>query len=232
MSGGVLQPRDGAVDNAQLTDALASIASGHPRIRVVREAAVRLEVQTDSVAVTGAARTRITGGRLVLAAGAWSGGLEGLPRSLPVRPVRGQLCTVRGAPLRHVILAPDAYMVTRSGDRTLVGSTMEEVGFEVGTTPDAIDAMRAAAASVCPALGSAPVIDAWSGLRPVTPDLLPILGPDPEYPALLYACGHSRNGILLAPITAAATCAAVLGETPPWDLAPFAIERFISAVIK
>jgi len=99
-----------------------------------------------------------------------------------------------------------------------------------GDKPRAIELLRRAAGASCPPLGDAAVIEAWSGLRPVTPDLLPILGADPEFPALVYACGHSRNGILLAPITAAVTRAAALGENPQWDLSPFGIARFTASM--
>jgi glycine oxidase len=208
-TGAVLYPRDGAVDNVRLTEALASITSRHPRIHEVREAAVRVHPRRDSAKIACEAGARVEAERVVVAAGAWSGGLEGLPRAIPVRPIRGQICAIHGAPLRHVVLGPEVYMVSRNGDRTLVGSTMEDVGFDVRTTPAAVDALRRAAARICPSLAEAAPIDAWSGLRPVTPDLLPILGPDPEYPTLIYACGHSRNGILLAPITAAITTALI-----------------------
>jgi glycine oxidase len=225
-SGGVLYPRDGAVDNVSLTNALASILSRHPRARIVRAPATRLSVDTEPAMVTTSDGTRIRSDRIVLAAGAWAAAIEGLPRHLPVRPLRGQICAVRGLPLRHVVLAPDAYLVGRGRDRTLVGSTMEDVGFDAATTPSGLKTLRAAAGVACPALDGAPLIEAWSGLRPATPDLLPILGADPDRPSLIYACGHSRNGILLAPLTAAVLGAILAGEAPGWDLSPFGIGRF------
>jgi glycine oxidase len=228
-AGGVFYPRDGAVDNVRLTEALASIVSRHRLVRVVHDAAVRLDLRSDSVAAVCESGDRLEGERLVLAAGAWSARVEGLPRPIPIRPVRGQICAVRGTPLRHVVLGQEIYMVSRGGDRTLVGSTMEDVGFDARTTPAAIEWLRRTAGLACPALADAPLLDAWSGLRPGTPDLLPILGPDPEYPALIYACGHSRNGILLAPITAAAMAAMIRGDAPAWDLSPFSVARFVEA---
>jgi glycine oxidase len=225
-AGGVFFPRAGAVDNRRLTDALSSIVERHPRARIVREAAVRLSLESTSPLVTGNAGTRVQGDRVVLAAGAWSGAIHGLPRPLPVRPLRGQICTIRGAPLRHVVLGRDVYMVGRGGDRTLVGSTMEDVGFDPRTTDAGIEWLHRAAAAACTPLAGETVLDAWSGLRPATPDLLPILGFDREYPRLIYACGHSRNGILLAPITAQAIIALAASGEPAWDLAPFAIDRF------
>lgn len=225
-AGGLLYPQDGAVDNVRLTDGLASIVERHPRVRIMSDAAVRIALGSKSRAVIGASGARVHAGCIVLAAGAWTGAIEGLPRPIPVRPLRGQICTVRTAPLRHVVLGADLYMVSRNGDRTLIGSTMEDVGFDAATTTAAIDGLCRGAVTACPALGGQTVLEAWSGLRPATPDLLPILGVDPEYPGLIYACGHSRNGILLAPITAAITSAIAAGEDPTWDLSPFSIGRF------
>jgi glycine oxidase len=225
-AGGVLYPHDGAVDNVRLTNALASIVERHPRVRVVREAALRVALDSPSLTVIGASGGRVEAAHLVLAAGAWSGAVDGLPRRIPVRPLRGQICTVATAPLRHVVLGPDVYMVSRNGDRTLVGSTMEEAGFDVGTTAAAIDGLRRGAVAACPSLGRQSVLEAWSGLRPATPDLLPILGADPDHHGLIYACGHSRNGILLAPITAAVATAIAAGDDLKWDLSPFSIGRF------
>ena len=224
--GALLHPRDGAVDNVRLTDALASIVSASGRVRTLQEPVIRVRVGAEAAAAVTGNGTRIAGRRLVLAAGAWAGLLQGLPRPLPVRPMRGQMCVVRGAPLRHVVLASDAYMVSRGGDRTLIGSTMEDVGFDPATSPAAIFALHGAAARVCPAIGEQPVVGSWSGLRPATPDLLPVLGADRDCPALVYACGHSRNGILLAPITAAVIRGIVLDGAAGWDVGPFSIGRF------
>jgi glycine oxidase len=225
-AGGLFHPRDGAVDNVRLTEALTRIVERDPRIRVVRHAATRIDVDSAQASVATASGGSVEASQVVLAAGAWAGAIDGLPRSVPVRPLRGQLCSVQTAPLRHVVLSGDMYMVTRGGDRTLIGSTMEEVGFETGTTSQGIQALRRGAAAACPTLGDQPLVDAWSGLRPATPDLLPILGPDPDYPRLIYACGHSRNGILLAPITGAVIASIAAAEDPSWDLGPFSIARF------
>jgi glycine oxidase len=225
-TGGVLYPRDGAVDNVRLTEALGSIVERLPRVRVVHEAALRIELDSASGAAIGVSGTRVKGAHIVLAAGAWSGLVHGLPRPVPVRPLRGQVCTVATTPLRHVVLGSDVYMVSRNGDRTLIGSTMEEAGFDAAITTPAIEGLRRAAVAACPSLGKQRVIEAWSGLRPATPDLLPILGVEPHHDRLIYACGHSRNGILLAPLTATVTAAIAAGDDPGWDLTPFSIARF------
>jgi glycine oxidase len=161
----------------------------------------------------------------VLAAGAWSPLIEGLPRPLPVEPLRGQMISLAASPVRHVVYGHDGYLVPR-GDMTLVGATMEHVAFDVSTTAEGVAGLRAAAAELCPALAGLPVAKAWAGLRPVSPDFLPIIGRDPDSPSLIYACGHSRNGVLMAPLTADCVAALLVGETPPASLAAFGIERF------
>jgi glycine oxidase len=170
----------------------------------------------------------VSAGRVVLAAGAWSASIPGVPHTLPVEPVRGQMLSVGTAPLGHVIYGGGGYVVPRGRNLTVVGSTMERVGFETGTTADAIASLERVASRVCPVLGKAPTIDRWSGFRPVTPDLLPILGADPEQPSLIYACGHSRNGILLGPLSGECAAALAVGEDPPVDVSPFAVSRFRS----
>ena len=223
--GAVFHPQDGAVDNVALLRALLARARSDTRIARFRDSAVALELDAARAVVRTGRGDRHATGAVVLAAGAWSGRVEGLPRPLPVEPVRGQLISLGGAPLRHVVVSGHQYLVPR-GERTVSGSTMEHVGFDVATDPAAIERLRAFAAAVVPALGQAPLLEAWAGLRPGTPDLLPILGRDPDRQRLIYACGHSRNGVLLAPLTADCLSALVAGEEPPADLSPFGIERF------
>jgi glycine oxidase len=138
-----------------------------------------------------------------------------------------------GSLLRHVVFGPRGYIVPRisradtipSGE-TLVGATSERVGFELGTTVQAATSLAAAGADILPPLAAMAPVRQWSGLRPMTPDLLPIIGPDPDQPSVLYACGHSRNGVLMAPLTAQCISAIVRGEPAPRDITPFAIARF------
>jgi glycine oxidase len=135
------------------------------------------------------------------------------------------MLSLRAAPLRRSVSGADVYLVPR-GDVTLVGSTLERVGFDATTTSSALSHLHEAAGALCPELANAPVVHSWAGLRPVTPDFLPVIGRDPEFPALLYACGHAKNGILMAPLTGECVAALINGSPPPIDLGPFAIERF------
>jgi glycine oxidase len=225
-AGAVYYPDDGAVDNVALLRALRALAAGDAFITVVAERAVDLDVGHDTaMAVTESGR-RYGAASLVLAAGAWSSTLRGLPRPIPVVPMRGQMYAVADTPLAHVTYGAHGYVVPRGDGTTVVGATMEDAGFEVATTPEGLASVERSALQIAPSLDGAQVLRRWSGLRPVTPDLLPIMGPDPEFPALVYACGHSRNGILLGPLSGDCVAPMALGETPPHDLTPFSIARF------
>jgi len=174
---------------------------------------------------------RIEAGAVVLAAGAWSMLVEG--HGLPpraVRPVRGQIAVLDTRPplLRRVIFSGHGYVVPRPDGRILCGATMEDVGFEKAVTAGGLLHVLGVGIEIAPALAAAPVVETWSNFRPASPDGEPILGPGPV-PGLFYATGHSRNGILLAPITADVIGAALLGERPPVDLAPFSAARLVRA---
>jgi glycine oxidase len=170
---------------------------------------------------------RLSADAVVLAAGAWSLLVEG--HGLPpgaVRPVRGQIAVLDTRPplLSRVVFSGNGYVVPRADGRLLCGSTMEEVGFEKAVTAAGLRHVLGVAIEIAPALATAPVVETWSNFRPASPDGEPILGAG-AVPGLFYATGHTRNGILLAPITADAVAAAVLGRPAPVDLAPFSAAR-------
>ncbi len=224
-AGGVLWQEDGCVDNVILLDAIWRIVLGHPRISI-REAAVqRIDESSDVLTVAAARGESFAADRVVLAAGAWAGQIRGAPCATSVVPMRGQIVVLGQPSVGRPVYCDDSYLVPRAGE-TLVGSTMEDVGFDPRTTDTAVGALRNAAASLCPPLADAPVERTWAGLRPVTPDMLPLIGPDPEMPRLIYACGHSRNGILMAPTTAAAVAQIVVEDNLTFDLRQFRPGRF------
>lgn len=224
--GAALHPHDGAVDNVMLLEALRSFLESSPRVEVRPERVRAVDLTGSSPEAITEGGIRYQGRDLVLAAGAWVAAIAGLPRAIPVEPLRGQMISYRPSPLRHVVYGKRGYLVPRSDGRLLVGATMERVGFAAETTEGGIRKMESVAATLCPSLAGRPRLAAWAGLRPVTPDLLPIIGRDPDREHLVYACGHSRNGVLLAPWTGAAVAALLTGAAPTSDLAPFAIERF------
>lgn len=227
-AGAVLHPLDGSVDNVALIDALRT-AGARSLVTVIEDAVA--EVAFDGTKTVSAHLTsgeRIEAAVAVLAAGAWVNGIRGLPRALPVQPVRGQMLAYSGRPVRRVVYGPNGYLVPRAseGGRTLAGATMEDVGFTATTSEEGLESMRAMAESICPVFRGQTPSSSWAGIRPVTPDLLPIIGADPDQPALLYACGHSRNGVLMSPLTGDCIAALLLGEASPHDLGPFSPQRF------
>lgn len=163
---------------------------------------------------------------VVNCAGAWAGHLP--PYSFPTRPVKGQILSLVGVPrdlLRHVIRAPEIYLVPRSDGRILAGATVEEAGYDKRTDADTIHRMQQAAIHLVPALAQARLHEAWAGLRPGSPDNLPILGPTPT-PGYFVATGHFRDGILLAPVTAHLMAQIVTGIKPEIEVAAFSPGRF------
>lgn len=224
--GAVFHPGDGAVDNARLLDALAAAARAHPGIVMEADQAVRLERSGAKCSVVTRSGARLAAPQVVVAAGAWAPGIGGLPRQLPIEPVKGQMLALDATPLRHAVYGQGAYVVPRRGE-TVVGATSEQAGFDISTSREAIDALRDAAVRLFPSLATARVSRTWAGFRPATPDMLPILGRDPDDPRVVYACGHSRNGILLAPATAESIASVVRGEPVELDLKPFDCRRLV-----
>jgi len=166
---------------------------------------------------------------VVVAAGAWSGQVGGLPRALPVRPVRGQMLRLR-APvmLPGTIVAAHRghYLVPRADGTVLVGSTMEDVGFDPGVSVEARRTLAGAAGALIPSLGEAEVLEHWSGFRPLSSDDLPIVGPDPAIEGLFYATGAGRRGILLAPLIGRIVAELVTTGVTELEWEEFSVTRF------
>ena len=226
-------PGDLQVDNRRLLQALITAAT---------RAGVHFQSQTAvgelrlasgrAVGVRTTAGENLDAGAVVNALGCWAGCLPLVgPRLTPTRPVRGQMIAVRADPgsLRHVIRSQRAYIVPRGeadqGGRLLLGSTMEDAGFDKSVTPSGLRGILAGAGEIAPALAALPFAEAWAGLRPDSPDHLPILGAT-DIPGYFVATGHFRNGILLAPITAQLLADVILGRPPRLSLEPFSPLRF------
>jgi glycine oxidase len=175
-------------------------------------------------------KTSFRAPKVVNCAGAWSGQIA--PCAFPTRPVKGQmLCLAspsRGL-LEHVIRSPEVYLIPRSDGRILVGATVEEAGFDKRTDVATIQRLHHAAVALVPDLRNAKILEDWAGLRPGTPDALPILGAT-AIPGYYVATGHFRDGILLAPITAKVMAEVITGGTCNYDLRPFSPSRFSSQV--
>ena len=223
--GARLHHDDGYVDNVRLLAALREAVRCEWSIDVVEGRLAAIQPGIDDCTVRTEDGRSQSAKRVVVAAGAWSALIAGVPRPIPVEPVRGQMVLLEGCPLTHAVSSPDAYIVPRGGS-TLVGSTLERVGFDHSTTPQAIQRLQVAAGQVVPMLAKARAEQYWAGLRPMTPDGLPIIGHDPDLSSVIYACGHGKNGILLAPITSDVVAALATGKSSPLDISEFSVERF------
>jgi glycine/D-amino acid oxidase-like deaminating enzyme len=171
-------------------------------------------------------KTAFHGAKVVNCAGAWSGQIA--PHCFPTRPVKGQiLCLIMPSRtlLKHVVRSAEAYLIPRSDGRLLVGATVEEAGFDKRTDLATIQRLHQAAIALVPKLADAKILEDWAGLRPGTPDALPILG-ETKTPGYFVATGHFRDGILLAPVTAEVMAAVIEGRKPEHDLTAFSPARF------
>lgn len=225
----LLLPGEHRVDNVQATTVL-SIAARKAGAVVTHGANVerieRIErASGDGVQVVGRDRSW-EADLLVMAAGSWSGHIPGFP-TLPVRPVRGQMLMLGGVdwPWNGSLRGPHDYVVRRGATGLLVGATIEEVGFASHTTAGGVESLLRFALHALPGLANARLETSWAGLRPATPDGLPIVGPVPGWP-VIAATGHYRNGILLAPWTAR-EIARIVATGDLDDTGPFSPARFL-----
>jgi len=207
-----------------------------PRLlmRAVLSAAVNRGVEIRGNAEVQDVRSRVNGVEVATAAGVFAAGAivncRGAWSGAPVKPRKGQMLYVqpRKPLLQRVVHAPEVYIVPRGTGRILLGATVEDVGFDKTVSSSTIQDLLAGCVKYLPALASAPIIESWAGLRPGTPDDLPILGPT-DVPRVFVASGHFRNGILLAPITAKIMADLVLGKAPSQDIGAFTASRFAAA---
>jgi glycine oxidase len=245
-NGGVHAPGEAAVDPRALTRALlgvlrdtgaevrsggeaerpsgaeAGTPQGDPRATEVVDGIFEGERLAGVLTAAGEElRAEVT----VLAAGAWSGQAEWLPEPArpPVRPVKGQILELRGrdgtAPCERIVASERVYLVPRPDGRLIVGATSEERGFDTAVTAGGVHELLREAHRLLPDVAEMELVSAMAGLRPGTPDNLPLIGPG-AIEGLILATGHYRNGILLAPLTAAAVAALLAGEQLPEALAP------------
>lgn len=227
----VWSPGDHQVENRCLGKALAA-ACRSAGVALHEECAVR-EVVIAGGRARGVetARGREAADIVVLAAGAWSREIGGIPPAQlpPVRPIKGQMLALQMDPqaplLRHVVWHPNGYLVPRNDGRLVVGGTVEERGFDASLTAGGLLALLDGAWRVVPAVEELPVAETWVGFRPGSRDDAPMLGPG-SIDGLVIATGHHRNGILLTPVSAAIVSAYILtGRVPEIGL-PFAPQRF------
>ena len=227
--GAFLAPEDGVVNPFLWAKALsesarrrgAKIQEFTPALTLIKEGHRVIGVRTE--------KESILADHVILAAGAWTPFVLGeLEVKLPLEPVKGQLLILAGVlgEWKTPVYAGAGYLVPRPDGRILVGATVERVGFDERPTLDAQRQLAEWAARWCPSLSSRPVSSVNAGLRPGSADGMPVLGPVPGWQGVSLACGHHRNGILLAPITARLIAGLVLTGTADPLLEPFEPGRF------
>lgn len=223
----VLRPNEASVDNRLLAKALL-LAIQKSGVEVHSGSAV------ESIWVeSGRCRGAIVKGEkfearsTVIAAGAFSARIAGAEAYAPVRPAKGQMVSLRcpSAKIERVLWSEKIYLVPRNDGRILAGATVEHVGFDKAVTAGGLRANLDAAIDLVPALATAQIEETWAGLRPDTPDHLPILGPT-DLEGLLIATGHFRSGVLLAPITAKLIGEVIFRRTLSVDCDRFSPMRF------
>jgi len=225
----VLSEAEGQVEPQLLAHALARAAQARgarvllstPVLGIVRRGRRVYGVRTPSGIVRGR--------QVVVAAGPWTGRLlAGIGLHLPTPPRRGQMLAYRGRPVGRIVWGPEGYLAPKATGVTYAGATVEAVGFRRRTTQRGLRRLQRMARTLVPALGRAEVAAAWAGLRPGSPDGLPIIGPVPGWDGLSVASGHFRNGVLLAPITGRLLAQALTGQPTDLPLDPFSPARFLA----
>ncbi len=231
LAAAIYSPHDHQVDNRQLARALKHAFLGAGGRLHENTAVTAVEVEAGRVRGVALSERFHRAEVVVLAAGAWSRDIAGLPEAArpPVRPLKGQALALRmdpAAPLiEHVLWVPKGYLVPRNDGRLLIGATVEERGFDDSLTAGGVFALLESAWRALPAIEELAIDEFWVGFRPGSRDDLPILGATPVE-GLMLASGHHRNGILLAPITAEAVAQQVLTGRPLPGTERFGIDRF------
>jgi glycine oxidase len=222
------------VQKALFTSRERSVA---PRrlVNAIRESCLNrgVDIQT-GMAVESISRNSIRVGhtnfeapRIVVASGVWSGELKGLDPMIPVQPRKGQILSLDtpGKTFNRIVRWQHTYFVPRHSHELIVGATEEDAGFDRAVTPAGIGQLLCEAQNISSHVGSYPILEMWSGLRPAAPDRMPILGPSATS-GVYYATGHYRNGVLLAPITASIISDLIDGREPAVPIDSFLPSRF------
>jgi glycine oxidase len=219
-------PDVGQVRNPRLTKALRSAIE--PRVRI-REHEEVLELRTEDGRLRSVRTTagNIDAERVVVCTGAWTAQLlEKLGRKPDIHPVRGQMILFYAKPgqIRHLTLFRDHYVIPRRDGRVLIGSTLEEAGFEKRTTAEAKEALYRIAVDLFPLLKRTPIEDHWAGLRPGSPSGIPFIGSYPGVDGLFINAGHFRNGLVTGPASARLLADLVLGRDLILPALPYGLD--------
>jgi glycine oxidase len=230
ISGALFAPDDAQVDNRALGLALAHALVNAGGALQINEAVVRFEMAGDRIHGVRTPFALYQGDAFVLAAGAWSGDIKGVPHDVlpPVIPIKGEMIAFRptnGAALpTRLVWGNDVYLIPRH-ERLFAGATVAREGFDTAITDTAADWLATQATSLIPALSQWDIVEQWAGLRPGSPDDLPIVG-ETALSGLFVASGQYRNGILFAPAIADALCRLILERRPVPEIQAFDPKRF------
>lgn len=230
-SAALFSPDDHQADNRALTKALKEAAVEAGAILHENSEVQEIIIEKDRTTGIFCNGRIIESGCIVLAAGAWSASIKGIPEEFlpPVFPVKGQLCAVqmdKSAPLlAHVLWTPRVYMVPRADGRLIIGATMEDKGFDATITAGGMLHLLREAWDILPGIEELPLIESWAGFRPTSRDDAPILGPS-GIENLVYATGQHRHGILMTPLIAALIRGYIIEGVWPETVQPFTMARF------
>lgn len=222
----VYMPGVANVRNPRLLKSLREALQRMPNVTLLENAkATGFVREAERIVGVSTESGELRADRVVVAAGAWSGGLlASLGLQLPVKPMKGEMILFKCAEdfLPRMVLAKGRYAIPRRDGHILVGSTLEDVGFDKTPTQEALESLRASAIELLPALADTEVVMHWAGLRPGSPEGIPYIGPVPGFEGLWLNCGHFRNGLVLAPASCQLLADLLLGREPIIDPAPYA----------
>jgi glycine oxidase len=221
---GIWLPQVAQVRNPRLIQALLGSLAARG-ITVHHHAAAGFEVKAGRLAACQAGGRRWQAHAFIAAAGAWTADLLApCPHPLPIRPVRGQMLLYRAKAgrLPSIVYQQGRYLVPRADGHILAGSTLEEVGFDKATTPTAFDELHGFVGRLLPDVAASSPIRHWAGLRPGSPDNVPIISRHPDLANLFVNSGHFRYGVTMAPASAELLADLALGTQPALDPSPYA----------
>lgn len=226
-------PALASLRNPRLLQAVLAVLRASPKVKLVEQCEVTgLNVVNGRVEGVSSTKRLWPAAQIIIAAGAWSRQLLPITPALPVTPVRGQMLLYEGAGLLPgMVLADGHYLIPRRDGLILVGSTLEEVGFDCEVTATGRAELAAVASRLLPALAGREPVAHWAGLRPGSPQGIPFIGRWPTLDNLYLNCGHFRNGLVMAPAAAELLGDLLLGNAPRFDAAPYAPARLLQASV-
>lgn len=218
-------PTLGSVRNPRLAKALKARLAAMPQVTLKEQCEVSGFIQQGSqVQGVTTSQGALTAERIIVCGGAWAAQLLGqLDVRLPVRPVKGQMIAYQAPKglVQRVVLKDGRYIIPRADGLLLVGSTLEETGFDKSTDKAALASLKQSAEAILPGLATCPVAHQWAGLRPGSPGGTPFIGALPEWPNVFVNAGHYRNGLVLAPASTHLLVDQLLGREPLIDPTPY-----------